>query len=53
MPRRIERPHPWRTALVILAVMVLLGIITGFIIRFAFTPYRYIDALPEESSAPR
>jgi hypothetical protein len=48
MPRRVERPHPWRNALVIFLVFLLLAIVAAVIIRYAFTPYEFIDNLPSE-----
>jgi hypothetical protein len=48
MPRRIERPHPWRSALVIFACLVLLAIVAAIMVRFGFTPYDAIDNLPED-----
>ena len=49
MPRDIPRPHPWRSALLIFAAFVLLAIVTGLIIHFAFTPYEFIDRLPQSN----
>jgi hypothetical protein len=48
MPRRVERPHPWRSALIIFAVFIVLALVTAVIIRFAFTPYEFIDNLPSQ-----
>lgn len=47
MPRRIERPHPWRSALIIFACLVLLAIVTAIMIRVGFAPYDAIYNLPE------
>ena len=50
MPRRAERPHPWRSALLIFGVFLLLAIVTGLLIRFAFTSYQLVDDIPALNS---
>lgn len=47
MPRQVPRLHPWRNALIIFAVFIVLAVVTGLIIHFAFTPYEFIDNLPQ------
>ena len=49
MPREVPQPHPWRTALIIFAVFLVLAVVTGLLIRFSFTPYEFIDNLPQTS----
>jgi hypothetical protein len=49
VPRRIDAPHPWRSALIIFGVFILLAIVSGLVIRYAFTPYKFIDNLPQSS----
>jgi len=48
MPRRIDRPHPWRYALWIFLGLVGLAIVAAIVIHYAFTPYEFIDNLPED-----
>lgn len=49
MPREFKLPHPWRNALIIFVVFMVLAAVTGLIVHFAFTPYEFIDNLPQGS----
>jgi hypothetical protein len=49
VPREVPSPHPWRNALIIFGVFLVLAVVTGLIIHFAFTPYEFIDNLPQSS----
>jgi hypothetical protein len=51
MPRRVEQPRPWRSALLIYGGLLLLAVVAAILIRFAFTPYEFIDNLPNERPA--
>ncbi|MDQ3024219.1 MAG: hypothetical protein M3R04_07555 [bacterium] len=48
MPRRIERPHFWRSALLIFAGLIVLAVIAGLLIQFGFTPYDMMENMPEQ-----
>jgi hypothetical protein len=41
----------WRNAVLIFLGLVLLALIAAVVIRFAFTPYEYIEALPGDPPA--
>jgi hypothetical protein len=46
-PERAPLPS-WRNALLIFLGLLLLAFIAAVVIRFAFTPYEFIDNLPHE-----
>ncbi len=51
MPRPQPQPPGKRSTWLIIAGLILLGVLTGLVIRFAVPQYHFIDRLPESGPA--